>query len=68
LHNAPANADEAWHSHAHYLPPLLRSATVRKFMVGYELIAGPQRDITAESAPERLRNVPAEHYRDTRSA
>jgi UDPglucose--hexose-1-phosphate uridylyltransferase len=45
-----------WHLHAHYLPPLLRSATVRKFMVGYELLASPQRDITPESAAERLRN------------
>ena len=46
-----------WHLHAHYYPPLLRSATVRKFMVGYEMLASPQRDITAESAAERLRNV-----------
>lgn len=44
-----------WHLHAHYLPPLLRSATVRKFMVGYELLASPQRDITPESAADRLR-------------
>ena len=66
LHNAPANADEGWHFHAHYLPPLLRSATVRKFMVGYELLAGPQRDITAESAAERLRGLPSTHYRDKR--
>lgn len=51
-----------WHLHAHYLPPLLRSATVQKFMVGYELLAAPQRDITPENAAERLRSVPAEHY------
>jgi UDPglucose--hexose-1-phosphate uridylyltransferase len=44
-----------WHFHAHYFPPLLRSATVRKFMVGYELLASPQRDITPESAAQRLR-------------
>jgi UDPglucose--hexose-1-phosphate uridylyltransferase len=44
-----------WHFHAHYYPPLLRSATVRKFMVGYEMLANPQRDITAESAASRLR-------------
>ena len=44
-----------WHVHAHYYPPLLRSAIVRKYMVGYELLAMPQRDITAESAAERLR-------------
>lgn len=45
------------HLHAHFLPPLLRSATVRKFMVGYELLANPQRDITAESSAERLRKL-----------
>jgi UDPglucose--hexose-1-phosphate uridylyltransferase len=51
------------HLHAHFYPPLLRSATVRKFMVGFELLAEPQRDITAESAAERLRSLPAKHYR-----
>ena len=45
------------HLHAHFYPPLLRSATVRKFMVGYELLAEPQRDLTAEDAAERLRAV-----------
>jgi UDPglucose--hexose-1-phosphate uridylyltransferase len=50
------------HFHAHYYPPLLRSATVKKFMVGYELLAAPQRDITPESAAERLRGLPAIHY------
>ena len=45
----------AQHLHAHFLPPLLRSATVRKFMVGYELLAAPQRDVTPESAAELLR-------------
>ena len=44
--------------HAHFYPPLLRSATVRKFMVGYELLAQPQRDITPERAAERLRTLP----------
>jgi UDPglucose--hexose-1-phosphate uridylyltransferase len=47
-----------WHLHAHFYPPLLRSATVRKFMVGYELLAQPQRDITPESAAQRLRHLP----------
>ena len=51
-----------WHLHAHYLPPMLRSATVQKFMVGYELLATPQRDITPEQAAERLRALPEEHY------
>ena len=46
-----------WHLHAHYYPPLLRSATIRKFMVGYELLAMPQRDITPESAAQRLREL-----------
>ncbi len=51
-----------WHFHAHYYPPLLRSATVRKFMVGYEMLATPQRDITPESAAARLRDLPPTHY------
>jgi len=46
-----------WHLHAHFYPPLLRSASVRKFMVGYEMLAGPQRDITPERAAERLREA-----------
>jgi len=56
-HQAPFDdsASDAWQLHAHYYPPLLRSATVRKFMVGYELLAEPQRDLTAEEAAERLR-------------
>lgn len=45
------------HLHAHYYPPLLRSATIRKFMVGYEMLAEPQRDLTPESAAERLRTI-----------
>jgi UDPglucose--hexose-1-phosphate uridylyltransferase len=46
-----------WHLHAHFYPPLLRSATIRKFMVGYEMLAMPQRDITAETAAGRLREM-----------
>jgi UDPglucose--hexose-1-phosphate uridylyltransferase len=53
-----------WHFHAHYLPPLLRSATVQKFMVGFELLATPQRDITPETAAARLRELPTTHYLD----
>jgi UDPglucose--hexose-1-phosphate uridylyltransferase len=45
------------HLHAHYYPPLLRSATVRKFMVGYEMLCNPQRDLTAETAAARLREM-----------
>src|ERR1700722_13524353 len=51
-----------WHFHGHYYPPLLRSATVQKFMVGYEMLASPQRDISPESAAERLRELSAIHY------
>ncbi len=51
-----------FHLHGHFYPPLLRSATVRKFMVGVELLAIPQRDITAESAAERLRGLSEVHY------
>jgi UDPglucose--hexose-1-phosphate uridylyltransferase len=59
FHQRPTDglAHPEWHLHAHFYPPLLRSATIRKFMVGYELLATPQRDITAESAAQRLRNL-----------
>ena len=64
IHQRPTDGDphDEWHLHLHYFPPLLRSATVRKFMVGYELLGMPQRDITAEGAAERLRALPAVHY------
>lgn len=66
LHQRPVKAKggASWHFHAHFLPPLLRSATVQKFMVGYELLATPQRDITAEDAAKRLAELPAQHYLD----
>lgn len=51
------------HLHAHFYPPLLRSATVRKFMVGFEMLGEPQRDITAETAAQQLRRLPEVHYR-----
>jgi len=59
FHQEPTNREPhaEWHMHAHFYPPLLRSATVRKFMVGYEMLATPQRDVTAESAAERLRSA-----------
>jgi UDPglucose--hexose-1-phosphate uridylyltransferase len=50
------------HLHAHFLPPLLRSATIRKFMVGFELLGMPQRDVTPEDAAQRLRAAGREHY------
>ncbi|XP_035166352.1 galactose-1-phosphate uridylyltransferase isoform X2 [Oxyura jamaicensis] len=52
-----------WQLHAHYYPPLLRSATVRKFMVGYEMLAQAQRDLTPEQAAGRLRSLPEVHYK-----
>ena len=60
LHQQPTDGDphRGWHLHAHFYPPLLRSATVRKFMVGYELLGQPQRDITPETAAQRLRELP----------
>lgn len=66
FHQRPTDGVEhsEWHFHAHYYPPLLRSATVRKFMVGYEMLATPQRDITPESAAQRLRELPDRHYLD----
>lgn len=64
FHQAPVDGEphDEWHFHAHFYPPLLRSATVRKFMVGFEMLGMPQRDITPEGAAERLRSVPAEHF------
>ncbi|XP_010897371.2 galactose-1-phosphate uridylyltransferase isoform X2 [Esox lucius] len=52
-----------WQLHAHYYPPLLRSGTIRKFMVGYEMLAQEQRDLTPEQAAQRLRDLPEEHYK-----
>jgi len=59
FHQRPTDGEDHFecHLHAHFYPPLLRSATIRKFMVGYEMLAMPQRDITAEQAAERLRQV-----------
>jgi UDPglucose--hexose-1-phosphate uridylyltransferase len=66
IHQSPVNDGEhpEWHWHMHFYPPLLRSATVKKFMVGYEMLANPQRDITPEWAAERLRSVSEKHYKD----
>ena len=55
---------DAVHFHAHFYPPLLRSATVRKFLVGFEILGSPQRDITPESAAARLRDLSKTHYLD----
>ena len=65
FHQAPSDGfpHQEHHLHAHYYPPLLRSATVRKFMVGFEMLASPQRDFTPEAAAERLRQTSELHYR-----
>ena len=60
---SPPGALSHWQLHAHFYPPLLRSATVRKFMVGFEMLGEAQRDLTAEQAAERLRSVSEVHYR-----
>ena len=64
FHQQPTDGGDhpEWQLHAHFYPPLLRSATVRKFMVGFEMLATPQRDITPEQAAERLRNLDDTHY------
>jgi UDPglucose--hexose-1-phosphate uridylyltransferase len=75
-HGAPhqaGRADDAaqqhWQLHAHFYPPLLRSATVRKFMVGFEMLGEAQRDLTPEAAAQRLREVSdTVHYRQARQA
>jgi UDPglucose--hexose-1-phosphate uridylyltransferase len=54
-----------WQLHAHFYPPLLRSATVKKFMVGYEMLGEAQRDLTAEQAAGRLRELPETHFKYT---
>lgn len=66
IHQAPTYGMDhpEWHFHLHYYPPLLRSRSIRKFMVGYEMMAEAQRDITAEQSAERLREMPGVHYLD----
>lgn len=70
FHQRPTDGEphREWHFHAHYFPPLLRSATVQKFMVGYELLAAPQRDITPETAAARLRETSLVHYTERASS
>ncbi|MBN1128599.1 MAG: UDP-glucose--hexose-1-phosphate uridylyltransferase [Chitinispirillaceae bacterium] len=66
IHQQPTDHPDhpEWHFHFHFYPPLLRSATVQKFMVGYELLAMPQRDISAELAAAKLREMSEKHYLD----
>lgn len=65
-HGAPFDNEQhdEWTLHASFFPPLLRSATVRKFMVGYEMMAEAQRDLTAEQAAQKLRNLSDVHYKE----
>lgn len=65
LHQSPTDGQihPEWHFHMHFYPPLLRSATVKKFMVGYEMLGNPQRDITPEASAEKLRGLPKVHYK-----
>lgn len=64
-HGAPftEGSHDHWQLHAHFYPPLLRSASVKKFMVGYEMLGEAQRDLTAEQAADRLRSVGSVHYK-----
>ncbi|ODQ83091.1 hypothetical protein BABINDRAFT_164799 [Babjeviella inositovora NRRL Y-12698] len=65
IHQAPLNFaddDQSYYFHMHFYPPLLRSATVRKFLVGYELLGEAQRDLTPEQAADRLRDLSEVHY------
>lgn len=68
FHPSPTDGQEhgEWHFHMHFYPPLLRSATIKKFMVGYEMLANPQRDITAERSAEILRLLSERHYKQDR--
>jgi UDPglucose--hexose-1-phosphate uridylyltransferase len=64
LHQAPTDdrAHPEWHFHMHFYPPLLRSATVKKFMVGYEMLGTPQRDFTPEMSADTLASLSETHY------
>lgn len=66
IHQSPTDGKEhsEWQFHMHFYPPLLRSATIKKFMVGYEMMGNPQRDITAETSASILRELPEKHYKE----
>ena len=65
IHQAPTDnqVHSEWHWHMVFYPPMLRSASIKKFMVGYEMLANPQRDITAETSAEKLRSASPVHYK-----
>ncbi|HVO73932.1 MAG TPA: galactose-1-phosphate uridylyltransferase, partial [Ignavibacteriaceae bacterium] len=64
IHQSPTDGPDhgEWHFHMHFYPPLLRSATIKKFMVGYELLAEPQRDLTPERGAEILKETDLIHF------
>lgn len=66
IHQQPTDGKDypEWHWHMHYFPPLLRSSSVKKHMVGYEMLAMAQRDISPEMAARRLQTLPRHHYRE----
>jgi len=66
IHQAPTDGEDhkEWHFHMHFYPPLLRSATVKKFMVGYEMLANAQRDITPETSAKMLKSSLKKHYKN----
>lgn len=65
IHQSPTDGKShpEWHFHMHFYPPLLRNAEVKKFMVGYEMLAEAQRDITPEQSAEILKNISTVHYK-----
>jgi UDPglucose--hexose-1-phosphate uridylyltransferase len=66
IHQSPTDGKHhpEWHFHMHFYPPLLRSETIKKFMVGYEMLGNPQRDITPEISAKQLRELPKVHYKE----
>ena len=66
IHQSPTDGKEhpEWHFHMHFYPPLLRNAKVKKFMVGYEMLAEAQRDITPEQSADVLKNLSNVHYKN----
>ncbi len=67
IHQAPTEGNKypEWHFHMHFYPPLLRSASIKKFMVGYEMLAEPQRDFTPEASAAILKNLSTKHYKSS---
>jgi UDPglucose--hexose-1-phosphate uridylyltransferase len=67
MHQAPTDRKEykEWHFHMHFYPPLLRSSSIKKFMVGYEMLAEPQRDITPEASAKVLKELSVIHYKNS---